>query len=918
MASGPDGQDQQERPALISDGLPSHLPDIDPSETAEWLESLDAVVEHSGRNRARFLMLSLLQRARENQVGVPSLRSTDYINTIPPESEPWFPGDEHVERRIRAYNRWNAAIMVHRAQRPGIGVGGHISTYASSASFYEVGFNHFFRGKDHPGGGDQIYFQGHASPGMYARAFLEGRLSESQLDGFRQELSHPGGGLPSYPHPRLMPDFWEFPTVSMGLGPLNAIYQARFNRYLHNRGIKDTSQQHVWAFLGDGEMDEPESLGAIGIAAREELDNLTFVINCNLQRLDGPVRGNGKIIQELESFFRGAGWNVIKVIWGREWDELLAKDTDGALVNLMNVTPDGDYQTYKANDGAYVREHFFGRDPRTRAMVEHMTDKEIWGLSRGGHDYRKMYAAYEAATKHVGQPTVILAKTIKGWTLGSHFEGRNSTHQMKKLKKEDLIGFRDRLQIDIPDSALDEILPPYYHPGQDSDEIAYMHERRKALGGYLPQRRVKEQPLVLPGDPVYDVMRRGSGKQQVATTMAFVRMLKDLMKDKEIGWRFVPIVPDEARTFGMDSLFPTAKIYSPHGQKYTSVDSELVLSYKEDEKGVILHEGINEAGSTASWTAVGTSYATHGVPMIPLYIFYSMFGFQRTGDGFWAASDQMTQGFVLGATAGRTTLNGEGLQHEDGHSLLLASSNPAVVAYDAAFAFELGHIVQDGLRRMYGESPEQIYYYLTLYNEPYVQPAEPEDVDVEGILRGIYRYSPAPDGDGPKAQLLASGVAMQWALHAQQLLQDDWNVQADVWSVTSWNELRRDGLETDKYNFMQPDGDLRQPYVTRKLDGAPGPFVAVSDFMRAVQDQIGQWVPGDFASLGTDGFGLSDTRGALRRHFKVDAWSIAVKTLGELARRGEVKEAVVREAIDRYQLGDVSAPPAGETEGSSE
>jgi pyruvate dehydrogenase E1 component len=918
MAPGPDGQDGRERPALISNGLPSQLPDIDPAETAEWLESLDAVVEHAGRNRARFLMLSLLQRARERQVGVPSLRSTDYINTIPPESEPWFPGDEDVERRIRAYNRWNAAIMVHRAQRPEIGVGGHISTYASSASFYEVGFNHFFRGKDHPGGGDQIFYQGHASPGMYARAFLEGRLTESQLDGFRQELSHPGGGLPSYPHPRLMPQFWEFPTVSMGLGPMNAIYQARFNRYLHNRGIKDTSGQRVWAFLGDGEMDEPESLGAIGVAAREELDNLTFVINCNLQRLDGPVRGNGKIIQELESFFRGAGWNVIKVIWGRQWDELLAADTDGALVNLMNVTNDGDYQTYKANDGAYVREHFFGRDPRTRKMVEHLSDKEIWGLSRGGHDYRKMYAAYEAATKHAGQPTVILAKTIKGWTLGSHFEGRNSTHQMKKLKKEDLIGFRDRLYLPIPDSALDEVLPPYYHPGQDCDEIAYMHERRKALGGYLPDRRVKEAPLVLPGDPVYDVMRRGSGKQQVATTMAFVRMLKDLMKDTEIGWRFVPIVPDEARTFGMDSLFPTAKIYSPHGQNYTSVDSALVLSYKEDEKGVILHEGINEAGSAASWTAVGTSYATHGVPMIPLYIFYSMFGFQRTGDGLWAASDQMARGFVLGATAGRTTLNGEGLQHEDGHSLLLASANPAVVAYDAAFAFELGHIVQDGLRRMYGESPEQIYYYLTLYNEPYIQPAEPEDVDVEGILRGIHRYSPAPDGDGPKAQLLASGVAVQWALHAQQLLQDDWNVQADVWSVTSWNELRRDGLACDEHNFMQPEGDLRQPYVTRKLDGAPGPFVAVSDFMRAVQDQIGQWVPGDFASLGTDGFGLSDTRGALRRHFKVDAWSIVVKTLGELARRGEVKEAVLREAIDRYQLGDVTAPPAGETEGSAE
>jgi pyruvate dehydrogenase E1 component len=918
VASDSDKADRPDHPAIISDGLPSQLLDTDPDETAEWRESLDAVVDNAGRHRARYLMLSLLERAREKQVGVPSLRSTDYINTIPPESEPWFPGDEHVERRIRAYIRWNAAIMVHRAQRPGVEVGGHISTYASSASLYEVGFNHFFRGKDHPGGGDQIFYQGHASPGMYARAYLEGRLTEGQLDGFRQELSHEAGSLPSYPHPRLMPSFWEFPTVSMGLGPLNAIYQARFNRYLHNRGIKDTSQQHVWAFLGDGEMDEPESLGAIGLAAREELDNLTFVINCNLQRLDGPVRGNGKVIQELESFFRGAGWNVIKVIWGREWDALLSADTDGALVNLMNTTPDGDYQTYKAEDGAYVREHFFGRDPRTRKMVEHLSDKEIWNLSRGGHDYRKMYAAYDAATKHTGQPTVILAKTIKGWTLGSHFEGRNSTHQMKKLKKDDLIGFRDRLYLDIPDSALDEVLPPYYHPGPDSEEMAYMHERRRALGNYLPERRTPAQPLVLPGDPVYDVMKRGSGKQAVATTMAFVRLLKDLMKDKEIGWRFVPIIPDEARTFGMDSLFPTAKIYSPHGQRYTSVDRELMLSYKEDRKGVILHEGINEAGSTASWTAAGSSYATHGVPMIPIYIFYSMFGFQRTGDGFWAAADQMTRGFVLGATAGRTTLNGEGLQHEDGHSHLLASTNPAAVSYDPAFSFELGHIVQDALRRMYGEHPENIFYYLTLYNEPYPQPPEPENVDVEGILRGIHRHSVAADGEGPRAQLMASGVSVQWALEAQRLLEVDWGVHADVWSVTSWNELRRDGLETDEHNFMHPDEDQRVPYVTRKLEGAPGPFIAVSDFMRAVQDQIAPWVPGDFASLGTDGFGLSDTRGALRRHFKVDAASITVKALSELARRGEIKRETVREAIDRYQLGDVKAAPVAEAEGGAE
>ncbi len=914
MATGP------ERRPIISDGLPSQLPDIDPEETSEWLESLDAVLDARGRERARYLMLALLQRARERQVGVPSLRSTDYINTIPPAAEPEFPGDEHVERRIRAYIRWNAAIMVHRAQRPGVGVGGHISTYASSASLYEVGFNHFFRGKDHPGGGDQIFFQGHASPGMYARAFLEGRLTDTQLDGFRQELSHggPGGGLPSYPHPRLMPDFWEFPTVSMGLGPLNAIYQARFNRYLQHRGIKDTSQQHVWAFLGDGECDEPESLGAIGAAAREELDNLTFVINCNLQRLDGPVRGNGKIIQELESFFRGAGWNVIKVIWGREWDSLLAADTDAALVSLMNATPDGDYQTYKAESGAYVREHFFGRDPRTLKMVEHLSDDEIWGLKRGGHDYRKLYAAYAAAMNHTGQPTVILAKTIKGWTLGSHFEARNATHQMKKLSKDDLREFRDRLYLDIPDDALDEKLPPYYQPGKDSDELAYMHERRRQLGGYVPDRRVESKPLVLPGDKVYDVLRRGSGKQAVATTMAFVRLLKEMFREKEFGARIVPIIPDEARTFGMDSLFPTQKIYSPFGQRYTPVDRELMLSYKEDTKGVILHEGINEAGSAASWTAVGTSYATHREPMIPVYIFYSMFGFQRTADEFWAAADQMARGFLLGATAGRTTLNGEGLQHEDGHSLLLAATNPACLAYDPAYGFELGHIVRDGLRRMYGEEQENVFYYLTVYNEPYPQPAEPQGVDAEGIVRGIHRYAAAPEGDGPRAQILASGVAVPWAVHAQQLLQDDWGVQADVWSVTSWNQLRRDALEVDEWNLVHPEEQPRVPFVTSRLDGSPGPFVAVSDWMRAVQDQIQPWVPGDYASLGTDGFGLSDTRGALRRHFKVDPWYITLRVLTELARRGEVKREVLRECIERYQLLDIGSAPAGATEGSSE
>jgi pyruvate dehydrogenase E1 component len=903
----------ESKPTLINAGLPTQLVDVDPEETAEWRSSLDGVIDAAGPYRARYLMLSLLARARERRVGVPSLRATDYINTIPPEAEPFFPGDEIIERRIRAYIRWNAAIMVHRAQRPGVGVGGHISTYASSASLYEVGFNHFFRGKDHPGGGDQIYFQGHASPGIYARAYLEGRLTTNQLDGFRQELSHPGGGLSSYPHPRLMPEFWEFPTVSMGLGPINAIYQARFNKYLHNRGIKDTSQQHVWAYLGDGEMDEPESLGAIGLAAREELDNLTFVINCNLQRLDGPVRGNGKVIQELEAFFRGAGWNVIKVIWGRDWDPLLAADADGALVNIMNTTPDGDFQTYKAEDGAFVREHFFGRDPRAKKLVETWSDEQVWNLRRGGHDYRKMYAAYQAAIEHSGQPTVILAKTIKGWTLGSHFEGRNSTHQMKKLTLEDLRGFRDRLDIPIPDKDLDEKLPPYFHPGEDHEHTRYLLERRSSLGGFVPERRATQaKQLQLPDDKVYDVVKRGSGNQEVATTMAFVRLLKDLLKNESIGARIVPIIPDEARTFGMDSLFPVQRIYSPHGQRYTAVDRDLFLSYKEAKDGQILHEGINEAGSAASFTAVGTSYSTHGEPMIPIYIFYSMFGFQRTGDAFWAAADQMARGFVLGATAGRTTLNGEGLQHEDGQSPLLASTNPAVVAYDPAFAFEVGHIVKSGLERMYGPNAEDVFYYLTVYNEPYQQPAEPDDVDVDGIIRGMHLYAPAQGADNqPRAQILASGVAVPWAMTAQQLLLDDWGVVADVWSVTSWNELRRDGLAVDEWNWLHPDDEQRTAYVAQRLAGQDGPVVAVSDYMRAVADQVREWVDADFVSLGTDGFGLSDTRGALRRHFHVDAESIAVRVLTSLAKAGTIDRSLPGKAIAKYDLLDVRAADPG-------
>jgi pyruvate dehydrogenase E1 component len=901
----------RQRFSIISDGLPSQLPDIDPDETREWLESLDTVIKTEGRTRARYVMLRLLERAREQQVGVPSLRSTDYINTIPPEHEPWFPGDEHIERRIRAYIRWNAAIMVSRANRPELSVGGHIATYASAASLYEVGFNHFFRGKDHGESGDQVFIQGHAAPGIYARAFLEGRLSEHQLDGFRQEISHPGGGLSSYPHPRLMPDFWEFPTVSMGLGAIGAIYQARFNRYLLAREIKDTSRSQVWAFLGDGEMDEPESLGAIGLAAREELDNLTFVINCNLQRLDGPVRGNGKIIQELESFFRGAGWNVIKVIWGRDWDPLLAQDVDGALVNKMNTTPDGQFQTFSVEKGPYIRERFFGDDPRLRKMVEHLSDDELSKLSRGGHDYRKLYAAFKAAREHVGQPTVILTHTIKGWTLGPDFEARMSSHQMKKLTKDELKAFRDRLFLDIPDSALEADLPPYFHPGKDSDEIQYMQERRAALGGYLPRRVVRSRPLTLPGDAAYSELKQGSGKQAVATTMAFVRLLKDLMKDKEIGYRFVPIIPDEARTFGMDSLFPTAKIYAPNGQTYEPADRHLMLSYKESDKGQILHEGISEAGAMGSMIAASSAYATHGEHMIPIYIFYSMFGFQRTGDQMWALADQMGRGFLLGATAGRTTLTGEGLQHNDGHSPLLASVNPACVYYDPAWAHEVSYIVQDALRRMYGSSEEHpngedIFYYLTIYNEPYVQPAQPEGIDVQGLLKGLYHYADAPpeagNGERPRAQILASGVAARWALEAQRMLADDWGVGADVWSATSWTELRREAMDCDSWNLLHPDDEQRVPYVMRALDGVPGPIVAVSDFMRAVPDQIASWVPGDFSSLGTDGFGFSDTRAAARRFFHVDAASITLAVLTRLARRGEIKPETLQQAIDRYGI----------------
>ncbi|MFA1417273.1 pyruvate dehydrogenase (acetyl-transferring), homodimeric type [Corynebacterium diphtheriae] len=892
--------------AMIRDGVASYLNDADPEETREWMESLDGMLEGSSPDRARFLMLRLLERASARRVPLPPMTSTDFVNTIPTTMEPEFPGDEEIEKRYRRWIRWNAAIMVHRAQRPGIGVGGHISTYAGAAPLYEVGFNHFFRGKDHPGGGDHVFFQGHASPGMYARAFMEGRLTEDDLDGFRQEVSRPQGGLPSYPHPHGMKDFWEFPTVSMGLGPMDAIYQARFNRYLHNRGIKDTSQQHVWAFLGDGEMDEPESRGLIQMAALNNLDNLTFVVNCNLQRLDGPVRGNTKIIQELESFFRGAGWSVIKVVWGREWDQLFEADKDGALVDLMNTTSDGDFQTFKANDGAYVREHFFNRDPRTAKLVEDWSDEDIWKLRRGGHDYRKIYAAFQRALDTKDRPTVILAHTIKGYGLGHNFEGRNATHQMKKLTLDDLKQFRDKQGVPITDEELekDPYLPPYYHPGEDAPEIKYLLERRKSLGGFVPERRESYTPLHVPELDKLRSLRKGSGKQQVATTMAVVRAFKELMRDPELGKRIVPIIPDEARTFGMDSWFPTMKIYNPHGQNYVPVDHDLMLSYREAKDGQILHEGINEAGSTASFIAAATSYATHGEAMIPLYIFYSMFGFQRTGDSFWAAGDQMARGFILGATAGRTTLTGEGLQHMDGHSQILASTNPAVVSYDPAFSYEIAHLLREGIDRMYGPGRgEDVMYYLTIYNEPISQPAEPEDLDVEGLHKGVYLYEKA-DGGEHEVSLLASGIGMQQALRAKEILRDEFNIGANIFSVTSWVELAREGHAKEREALRNPGIEQEEAFATTQLKKGSGPYIAVSDFATDLQEQIRRFVPGDYTTLGADGFGFSDTRPAARRFFNIDAESVVVAALNGLVKQGKIDRSVAAEAAQRFNLTD--------------
>ena len=902
----------------LIDGLLTKVTDNDPEETREWRDSLDALIAEKGAPRTRYILLSMLAQARQRNVNVPTQTTTPYVNTIAVEDEPYFPGDEGAERTYRRWLRWNAAVMVTRAQRPGVSVGGHISSYASTATLYEVGFNHFFRGKDHPGGGDHVLFQGHASPGNYARAFIEGRLSEADLDGFRQEYSHPAGGrgLPSYPHPRRMEDFWEFPTVSMGLGPAEAIYQAWFDRYLAGAGIKDTSAQRTWAFLGDGEMDEPESRGMLQLAANQQLDNLTFVVNCNLQRLDGPVRGNGKIVQELEGFFKGAGWNVIKVMWGRGWDQLLAADKDHALEHLMMETLDGDYQTFSANDGAYVREHFFGRDPRTAALVRDWTDEEIWALQRGGNDYRKVYAAYKAATEHRGQPTVILAHTVKGYMLGSHFTGRNATHQMKKLTLDDLKGLRDRLHIPITDAQLeaDPYRPPYYRPAPDDPALLYMLERRRQLGGFLPERRDAPRALELPGDKAYAGLRSGSGRREVASTMAFVQLLKELIKDKGIGRRIVPIVPDESRTFGLESLFPTRKIFNTLGQSYTPVDAEMMLSYRESASGQIMHTGINEAGSAALFQVAGTSYATHGEPMIPVYILYSMFGFQRTADQFWAAGDQLARGFIIGATAGRTTLTGEGTQHMDGHSPLISGTNEAVVTYDPGYAYEIRHIVRDALERWYGPDSgrnRDVMYYLTVYNEPIRQPAEPEDVDVEGIVRGIHRLAAAPVGSGPQVTLMASGVALPWIEQARRLLAEDWGVRASTWSVTSWVELRRQALEAERENFLDPVGRPRVPYLTARLSGEPGPFVATSDFDHLVADQIRAWVPGRYHTLGADGFGFSDTRAAARRHYLIDAHCVVVKALQALAEEGVLDRSVVVQAVRRYDLRNVHAGASG-------
>jgi len=874
--------------------------DLDPQETQEWLDSIDSVLQAYGPDRAHFLLNSMIDHARRSGAYLPYSATTAYLNTIPVSQEPEYPGDRAIERRIEAYIRWNAMAMVVQANRRSPEYGGHIASYASSATLYEVGFNHFWHGSDAPQGDDLIYIQGHSSPGIYARAFMEGRLTEDQLNHFRREVG--GKGLSSYPHPWLMPDFWQFPTVSMGLGPMFAIYQARYMRYLENRGLAKTAGRKVWAFMGDGEMDEPESMGAITMPVREKLDNLIFVINCNLQRLDGPVRGNGKIMQELEAAFRGAGWAVIKVVWGSRWDPLLARDDQGLLHKVMEECVDGDYQTFRSRDGAYIREHFFGRYPELKEMVANMSDEDIWRLKRGGLDALKVHAAYERAVKHEGRPVVILAKTVKGFGMGAAAEGKMTAHQTKKLTTDDLKAYRDRWNIPISDSEIEEV--PYYRPAEDSEEIQYLKSRRESLGGYLPARTVNTTPLKIPSLDTFKAQLDGSGEREISTTMALVRILTSLLRDKEIGKAIVPIIPDEARTFGIEGLFRQVGIYSSKGQLYTPQDSEQLMYYREDKEGQILQEGINEGGAFCSWTAAATSYANHGIHSIPFYIYYSMFGFQRIGDFIWAAGDMQARGFLVGATAGRTTLAGEGLQHQDGHSLLAASTIPNCVAYDPAYAYELAVIIQDGLRRMYQEQ-ERVFYYLTCMNENYVQPAMPPGVK-DGILRGMYPVRIGGQGK-LRVQLFGAGTILREVLEAADWLERDYGVQADVWSVTSFSELRRDGIDCDRWNMRNPGKPPRLSYVTQCLVARQGPFIAATDYMRTVSDQIRSWVPGHYVVLGTDGYGRSDSRRALRDFFEVNAKHIVLASLKALSDEGQIDSSAVEAAIEKLGI-DIDKP----------
>ncbi len=871
--------------------------DIDPQETREWLDALDAVIANEGLERAHYLLEKLIDDARRSGANLPFTNVTAYLNTIPIHMQEPHPGDTALERRIKSLVRWNALAMVVRANKESSELGGHIASFASAATLYDVGLNHFFRAPSHEHGGDLIFMQGHSAPGIYARAYLEGRLNEEQLDRFRQEVD--GDGLSSYPHPWLMPDFWQFPTVSMGLGPIMAIYQARFMKYLQDRGIANTIDRKVWAFCGDGEMDEPESLGAISLGGREKLDNLIFVINCNLQRLDGPVRGNGKIIQELESVFRGAGWNVIKVVWGGYWDPLLARDKDGLLRKRMEEAVDGEYQNYKAKDGAYVREHFFGKYPELKAMVATMSDEDIWRLNRGGHDPHKVYAAYAAAMKHTGQPTVILTKTVKGYGMGEAGEGQNITHSQKKMNIEALKAFRERFDIPLTEDQVERA--EYYRPQDDSEEIRYLQERRKALGGYLPTRQQLAAPLEIPGLDIFKAMLEGSGEREMSTTMAFVRMLTALARDKKIGKNVVPIVPDEARTFGMEGMFRQLGIYSSVGQLYEPQDRDQVMFYKEDKSGQILEEGINEAGSMSSWIAAATAYSSHGVNMIPFYIYYSMFGFQRIGDLAWAAGDMRARGFLIGGTAGRTTLAGEGLQHQDGHGLLVASTIPNCIAYDPCFAYEMAVIIHDGMRRMM-QNQENVYYYITAMNENYVQPAIPKGVE-KGIVNGMYRYSQDTAKKGePKVQLFGSGAILREVIAAAEQLKHDWGVSADVWSITSYNELAREARDCERWNMLNPDKKPRVSYVEQQLKDCDGPVISSSDYVRNVADQIRNFVPTTYTVLGTDGFGRSDTRKQLRKHFEVNSNYVTVAALKTLADEGTIPTSKVKEAIKKYHI----------------